>query len=358
MKPHFPIQLPRLAPGERLWVSLSGGVDSKVLLHRLVQERRWRRKCPLELCAVHLRHHLETDEPRWQADCEDYCETLEVPLTILPAPSPRHGEHGLEAEARYARLRAWKNLASESLINAPHLHSQRKVWIALAHHANDRAETLIHRMGRGTGVQGLAVLPYCQTHPLDSGQVNQTLSLCRPLLYWPKDRILHYAECHHIKGADDPANHDTQRTRARIRHELMPIMESIFPGWLIRAEEMSAIAQMEAQALRHYGQRLMTDGLVCADHALLRLPWKALAEAEQSLVFRHWLSEMLHRHAHKCTTQPPFVMPSFRRLQHLIAMILSKPQGDTVAVPNAPLGRLIWTRDKIIALAPGTIKNC
>jgi len=93
----------------------------------------------------------------------------------------------------------------------------RQRYLATAHHADDRAETALIRLLRGTGPQGLAVLPARSSH------------LLRPLIRARRVDILRHVERHDVPFAQDPTNLDPRFLRTRVRHELLPLMTELSP---------------------------------------------------------------------------------------------------------------------------------
>ena len=176
---------------------------------------------------------------------------------------------GLEAaarEARYAALRA----------------AQRDGELVLtAHHADDQAETLLWRMLRGAGPQGLAAM-----RPLRRFGRGW---LARPWLALPRAAIRAYLDGHAIAWIDDPANADPRHDRSFLRHAVLPLLQSRWPqaaGGLARS---AAMLDHGARQLRADARRLLARWRG-PDPATLR--WAALAAATPVLrgaVLREWL---------------------------------------------------------------------
>jgi tRNA(Ile)-lysidine synthase len=136
---------------------------------------------------------------------ESFARTLDVPFTRSRLSLAPGGN--LQARARDARWQALRIAASQT-------GAQR---IATGHHADDRAETLVMRLLRGTGVRGLAVLP-----PLDGDRI-------RPLYRARRPDIDAHVRRHRIPHATDPSNQDPRFLRSRVRHEIMPALERLSP---------------------------------------------------------------------------------------------------------------------------------
>lgn len=203
----------RLSPGERLWVGLSGGCDSVVLLHLLnglgVGDR---------LSAIHVHHGLSPNADAWAEFCAGYCDKIGVSLVTRHVTVDLASGLGIEAAARRARYSAFAECAGDCLL--------------LAQHRGDQAETLLLNLLRGTGVTGAAAMPAERRF----GQ----LRLLRPLLDVSRAEIESYAIDHGLAWIEDESNADISLTRNFLRHEALAAITQRFPA----AE--SALAQAAA----------------------------------------------------------------------------------------------------------------
>ncbi len=193
-----------LPAGCRLVVAFSGGLDSTVLLHllaRLAQER------PLSLAAFHLHHGLSRNADQWQAHCASACQSLGVAFFTERADLAQFSGDGVEARARAARYAHFAALAADI--------------VALAHHRDDQAETVLYRLARGAGVHGAAAMPAWRL-------IRPGLRLWRPLLGESRQALLRYAKAQQLRWVDDESNADTAYDRNYLRHELMPRLTARF----------------------------------------------------------------------------------------------------------------------------------
>ncbi|MCA9633742.1 MAG: tRNA lysidine(34) synthetase TilS [Myxococcales bacterium] len=185
-----------------LLVAVSGGPDSMALLHALCLSRE---KLGLQLWAHGVDHGL-----RAEAEAElDLAERLArqhgVVFTRSRVELGRGGN--LQARARSARYRELEEVAGR--VGA---------LICTAHHANDRAETVLLRILRGSGPGGLAVLP------ARSGD------RVRPMIRASREDVLRHVARHRLEVATDPSNADPRFLRVRVRRELLPLLEQLSPG--------------------------------------------------------------------------------------------------------------------------------
>jgi len=192
----------------RLCVALSGGRDSVVLLHalhRLVVSGR----LLVSLSAVHVHHGISPNADQWTAFCTEFCRTCAVPLSIVRVEVPRDSGEGLEAAARRMRHAVFADCAAD--------------WLALAHHRDDQAETVLLNLLRGSGIAGAAGM-------LTERAQEHGPSLIRPLLEVPRYVIENYAAEHALRWIDDESNEDTHYRRNFLRREVLPALEAKFPG--------------------------------------------------------------------------------------------------------------------------------
>lgn len=228
-----------IAKGSTVIVATSGGPDSMALLDVLA---RLGPKLGLSVRACGVDHGLRAEAAKELDLAEAHADRVGVPFARRRV-SVGAGSN-LQERARTAR---WKALAAEARRRGANA-------IATAHHADDRAETFLLRMLRGAGVRGLAVLPARAPAPFGRG-----LEALRPLLRARRADILAHLERHGIAFAEDPSNRDPRFLRARVRHEVLPLLEELDPA-VVR--HLSAIADELCEA-HSPGEPLphWTDGL-------------------------------------------------------------------------------------------------
>ena len=231
----------RLQANARVCVALSGGRDSVVLLHALSQMRR-SGTLPLSLSALHVHHGISPNAEAWSAFCAELCRRCEVPLTVVRVDVPRASGEGLEAAARRQRHAAFAECAAD--------------WLALAHHRDDQAETVLLNILRGAGLAGAAGMQ------AERRQARGPV-IIRPLLELPRSVLEDYAAEHGLRWIDDESNDDVHYRRNFLRHELLPRLDDKFPG-----------AQKSlARAAGHFAEgAALLDDLAALDHAALITP--------------------------------------------------------------------------------------
>ena len=227
---------PMLPAGSSILLGLSGGVDSVVLLHLLKQlslRYSWR------LSALHVHHGISPQADVWAAFCADLCALYEVSLQIEHVNIAPLRSLGIEAAARKLRHAA--------------LAQQQVDFIALAHHLDDQAETLLLQLLRGAGVRGASAMPAIKHHA-------NIPTLLRPLLNVPRSILLKYAQHHALQWVEDESNTDDTYPRNFLRHRILPLLEQRFPAYrktLMRSaqhfaeatELLDELAQQDAEGV-------------------------------------------------------------------------------------------------------------
>ncbi|MAE93682.1 MAG: tRNA lysidine(34) synthetase TilS [Deltaproteobacteria bacterium] len=202
--------------GRPVLVAVSGGVDSIVLLHALAELRE---ELGLDLSVGHVHHGLRGEEADADAGlveasaralgCRFALEHVEP--AALREVGPSRDRPTLQEAARQLRREALRSIAAE-------LGADR---VATAHQRDDQAETLLLRLFRGTGPEGLGGIPEQSPDGL----------FVRPLLNVPRTEILAWARDQGLRWREDASNTDPRFARASLRDELRQLAERLRPGW-------------------------------------------------------------------------------------------------------------------------------
>ncbi len=265
--------LTALSDRPRIWVAYSGGLDSHVLLH--LMHRALSHNPLYQLAAIHIHHGISAQADDWVKHCKAVCAVLDCPLTVLYVEGRAVGDQSPEEAARKARFTAFKNLLGA------------EDCLCLAHHASDQAETILWRLLRGSGPQGLG------------GMMSKTLlgdlQCIRPFLEVSKAAILAYATSHDLVWIEDPSNQDTRFDRNFLRQNMMPLLEARWPQMVRSINRSAALCKETADAVeivakknlshlqdKEDDQSLSVSGLLALD-TLLRQTVIRLWLAEQGL---------------------------------------------------------------------------
>ncbi len=248
----------------RFYIAFSGGLDSTVLLHLLATS-----SLKNKLQAIHVNHHLSSNANQWQEHCERLCEQFGVPLIAESVNVT--GRDGIEANARRVRYEVFEETI------------QSGECLLTAHHQDDQIETLLYRLFRGAGPEGLAGMP--EERALGDGV------LVRPLLGVTRGELESYAHANALQWIDDESNESTQYDRNFIRHELIPLIEERWPGSGNCVARAAKLCRDQAVLNEQIGHELIGRlqlqieklGSSIAGETL-----EQLSPEQQSLVLRYW----------------------------------------------------------------------
>lgn len=223
-------------------VAVSGGADSMGLLHFLWQKSQTE---PFSITAAHFHHGLRgADADRDEAFVRDWCEANAIPFVSehgdVRAAAEKTGET-IEEAARRLRYDFLERTAER--LGA--------VRIAVAHQAEDNAETMLMQLVRGTGLRGLSGIPPVRGN------------IIRPLLTTPKDEIIRYCKISSVPYVEDETNTSRAMTRNRFRLDILPLLEQ---------ENPKVITALGRQAQRFRRE----------DAYLDRLAYRALIKVKQT----------------------------------------------------------------------------
>lgn len=284
-----------IKPGSRVCVGLSGGLDSVVLLDLL---SRTQLIDLFELFAIHVNHQLSPNAAIWAQFCVELCAQKNIPLHIETVSIARNSGLGIEAAARNARHAVFKK--------------QKAEVIALAHHADDQAETLLLQLLRGAGVKGASAMPM-----LSEGKP----ALVRPLLDVTRNELEIYAAERRLKWITDESNADIRYDRNYVRHEIMPQIAKRFPAY--RAT-LGRAAQHFAEASALLDELAASDAKdAIHDGKLSQSTFVQLSEARAKNLLRYFLA------------QHHIGMPQAARLDELVRQLQT---GERDAEVCAELG--------------------
>ena len=241
-------------PGKTL-VALSGGADSVALLRMLADERQ-------DIEALHCNFHLRGEESdRDERFCRQLCGQLGVPLHVEHFDTERYArENGISIEmaARQLRYRWFKQMRER-------LGARQ---IAVAHHRDDQAETVLLNLLRGTGLRGLA------------GMHSRSGEIVRPLLDYSKADILRYLDSIGQPYVTDSTNLEPCTLRNRLRLEVLPLLNELNPQASLH---LAQTARRVAEALPYYLRGIEVSDQLTADtlhERLLGLGFTAAQEAD------------------------------------------------------------------------------
>ena len=213
--------------GKRLLIALSGGADSVALAVMLAEARE---EYALTLFAAHLDHGIRPESAGDAAFCRALCERLDIPFfseamdLAAEAAQARVGVETLARMRRHAWLEARRREA-------------RCDCVALAHHMDDQAETVLMHLARGAGVDGLG------------GMRALSGVLYRPLLGWRKSELEDFLRERDVPWREDATNRVADNPRNALRLNVVPQIEAWYPGFVRAAARLAETAQIEGDFL-------------------------------------------------------------------------------------------------------------
>lgn len=288
-----------------LWLAVSGGRDSMALLCACQQLN-------LPIHVIHVNHQLQSPSDAWQALVADFCQKNAIAFTAvlvdwqtffkaqnLKQPYPDLADIN-EQHARQARYQAMIGIIKKQC--SPNHHP----IIALAHHANDQAETMLLNLCQGTGVTGLA--------GMKSWTLQQEFStpiwLWRPLLTVSREQISDYVVQNNLPFIDDPTNIAGDNQRAFLRQQILPKLAERFGNVI---QNISRTRQNMAEVVEIIDEQVQADSQAC----------KILSHSAD----RHWDNPSLQQRLSIPTLQQ---LPQARRLQILRHWV----KGEQKFTPN------------------------
>lgn len=254
-----------LQPYRQFLLAFSGGLDSTVLLHRLV---RWREQDPtIQLRAIHIHHGLSANADGWVAHCQQVCQQWQVPLLVERVVLGDEGL-GIEAHARQARYQAFRMalLPGEALITAQHL--------------DDQCETFLLALKRGSGPTGLSAM---------SGESNFAgTKLLRPLLNERRESLYQWAMTHQLTWIEDESNQDDAYDRNFLRLRIVPLLSARWPHFAEAVARSASLCGEQEQLLDEMlAAELAT--LMAEDGSLAVEPLTTLSAPRRAALLRRWL---------------------------------------------------------------------
>lgn len=236
--------------GDRVGVGFSGGMDSVALVCALYKLQK---QLGFELVAIHVNHNLRGEEAvRDQEFAKNFCERMSIQCVVKSVDvnaDAKENKYTIEQSARNLRYNAFNEVAKDCALDV----------IALAHHKNDQAETVLMHIGRGCGINGLIGMRY------RSGK------LIRPMLDIERSEVEDYISRNSLQFVEDSTNNCIDYKRNYVRHNLLKDLEKAYPGVVDNLVKLSKHASIDEDFIqsvlpKHLIQKRV-DGVVLLNEA-------------------------------------------------------------------------------------------
>ena len=294
---------------DKLIVGVSGGADSVVLLHILMELRdtlQW------DLCffVVHINHQLRGEEADGdQSFVEELCRAWNLPYESRSLPIARlakENKKSFEEMAREMRYEVFEEIRHK-------LHFDK---IAVAHHQNDQAETILMHLIRGAGGKGLA------------GMLPQNDRIIRPLLGVERKEIEEYCITRGLSFRTDQTNFNPVYARNKIRLEVLPLLEQINPQIIGKLNDLGEMIREENEYFQDTIQGLYTTLSIAETNDSIILDKNKFLEYH-AVLQKRCLRYVLHR------LKGDLKNIEAKHIEYALDFIQSKQTGKEIHLPDA-----------------------
>lgn len=285
-------------PNHHIIIAYSGGVDSQVLLHALVNIKNLSvdkiNSLEQSISACHVNHGLSEYATAWEDFAQQQCDLRQVPLDICRVNVAAKAQYSLEELARDARYDAIKEVIANKQF--------QKVIVLTGHHNDDQVETFLLALKRGSGLKGLSAMK----QEMALGKA----TLVRPLLNVSRNEIEAYAQQNNLNWIEDESNKDISFDRNFLRHKVLPALTNRWPSFLKTVNRSAEHCQEAEQLLTELAQQDL-NRIQVAHNALCLTQLGLLSSPRFNNLIRYFLS------INQC------LMPSTAQLAQLKKQLLS-----------------------------------
>jgi tRNA(Ile)-lysidine synthase len=198
-----------ISSGDKVAVACSGGKDSMALLHYLWEARQ---SLGIEVLAINIDHSIRENSANDSAFVVNFCQKQGIEVHSFKVDAVKFSNDNkltLEQGARECRYKVFKSLIDKGVATK----------IALAHHMQDQAETILLNLFRGTGISGASGMEFIRDN-----------IYIRPMLGTTQTSIMAYLGSNEIPYVEDETNHDDEYNRNYIRNKILPLIRFRWPG--------------------------------------------------------------------------------------------------------------------------------
>jgi tRNA(Ile)-lysidine synthetase-like protein len=228
-------------------IGVSGGADSTALLLACaaIAQRSDRRNAFVQPIAVNVHHHLRESADDDATFVSDLCKQLSLELLVCHV-YPARLKGNLYANARDLRYDALREVAAKC----------GAAFVAVAHHAEDQLETMLMALCRGAGLEGLSAMNLRR-------DLGKGVSLIRPMLRVRKSQCEDLCKAAGIAWREDPSNEDAGRSRARLRRDVIPVLEELWPDAALRVSASAEVLQVAGDLMERTVEAAFGPATIC-----------------------------------------------------------------------------------------------
>lgn len=301
-----------LPPASRILVAVSGGQDSLCLIRLLLDlQSKWN----WTIAIAHCDHRWRPDSGANADHIEQLAKSWNTPFYRLTAG---------QIPASEAAARQWRYQVLGEVALSENYHS-----LVTGHTASDRAETLLYNLIRGSGADGLAALTW--NRPLFPENSDSEVRLVRPMLEITRSETGEFCKHRNLEIWEDSTNADLRYARNRIRHQLLPDLQTHFnPNAEQNLARTAELLRADVDYLETEAEKLY-EMAICRDRDRLRInrqPLKKAPLALQRRVMRRLLREVLPGASH------------FEQIEKLTALISAPNRSQTDPFPGGAIARV------------------
>ncbi|SFH73499.1 tRNA(Ile)-lysidine synthase [Tindallia magadiensis] len=291
---------------DHIVVGFSGGADSVCLLHALFQLADTYR---LQIVAAHLNHNLRGMDSNEDATfAMNFARRHQITCVVKSVDiAKRSKEEGvsLETAGRMSRYQFFEEVAEKIGANK----------IALAHHQNDQAETVLMNLIRGAGLEGLSGMPMARD------------KIIRPLLHCQRDQIEEYCRYWELPYQIDQSNQETEYFRNKVRLELIPKMKEYQPNFIESVGKASILLEQDRQYIEEKVEEAYSEVLCYKTDKVISINRSKLIQYHPSIVSRIIRKAYVFFNTSEQTI-------SFDQLHHVVSLLNQKKTEKEVQLPG------------------------
>jgi tRNA(Ile)-lysidine synthase len=278
-------------------VALSGGGDSMALTHILSE---WCTQHKIKLHILHVDHGLRTESAREAKQIKSW--VADIPhhkFSILKWKHTGAISKKIQEQAREARYK---------LLSA-YCKKQNIKYLFIAHHGDDQAETILFRLAKSSGIDGLSAMQLTQAY-------DKNLTFIRPLLTTTHDDLISYCRRHKLNWIEDPSNNANKFARVRLRQSKGILSAEGLTNDRLRL--FGVRCTRAKNALQFYTDQIFTKNVIKQTKNYIEFVWQDIAIAPDEIKIR-----IIQKSIH--TLYPTRAYPApLERIEDIIAMMSQK----------------------------------